>query len=106
MLPPFLEKWRYRARYQRKWVVIAALALVFLTLPFWAGPLARMVAVSMVAKRTGLHMSVGTSRVWYTRGQHAARTPARPAGQRRGQERTAKIAPAAGDDPGRAGPSP
>jgi hypothetical protein len=48
-------------------VVAGAVALVVLSLPLWAGSIARKVATSMVADRLGLTMSVGTSRVWFTR---------------------------------------
>jgi hypothetical protein len=67
MLPPFFETARWRGKFKRSWVVAAVVGLVVLTLPIWAGSVARKVAVSMVANRLGLTMSVGTSRVWFTR---------------------------------------
>ena len=73
MLPPFLERVRQRlygdGKFKPTWTVTvaAAVVLVFLSLPLWAGIFARKGAVSLVANRFGLTMSVGTSRVWFTR---------------------------------------
>jgi hypothetical protein len=52
---------------RRSWVAAAAVVLVVLTLPLWAGSVARKVAVAVVARRSGLTLRVGTSRVWFTR---------------------------------------
>jgi hypothetical protein len=68
MLPPLFDRAaRLRDRFRSSWAVGAAVVLVCLTLPLWGGSIVRKVAVSMVANRLGLHLSVGTSRVWFTR---------------------------------------
>jgi hypothetical protein len=44
-----------------------AIALVLLSLPFWGGALARRIAVDKVQSRLGAHLTVKSSRLWYTR---------------------------------------
>ncbi|HEY0713361.1 MAG TPA: biosynthetic peptidoglycan transglycosylase, partial [Polyangia bacterium] len=71
MLRPLLDKFRYHRRtpggFQLWWVVAGVVALVLLSLPFWGGRLVRSVAVDKVRERLGAEMTIGYSRLWYTR---------------------------------------
>jgi Transglycosylase len=77
MLPPFLERLPIR-RITRAQLVAAAVALLAFSLPFWGGALARKVAVAKVRDRLGAELTIGKSRLWYTRVVLDAVTVAEP----------------------------
>jgi hypothetical protein len=71
MLRPLIEKFRDRRRLPGGvpvwWLGAGVVALVVLSLPFWGGRLARSVAIDKVRDRLGAEMTIGYSRLWYTR---------------------------------------
>jgi hypothetical protein len=86
MLPPRLQRFldQTRARF-RHWMpargaagarfggtprgklIAGAVAVFLLSLPFWAGALARRIAINKVESRLGARLTIGSSRLWYTR---------------------------------------